>query len=167
VLRVVNEFMRDKAITPKSPQAAGANPSYREAYDYLPDACVQLLESAPDGEALMHRVVDALGGQVITIPTKLFPGCKLSRILGENDAARVWKVWRGKGTAGEIKFYMPAMATAKRKQSRLKLLQFLSGGVTVSQAAASLGLSQRTIHKMLRKARELGERAPSPNLSSE
>ncbi len=152
----MNIFMgMSSSITPN--QTATRRPSYREIYGYLPDACIRILESAEDGEELMLRVIARLAGQTVRVPVQLRSYSLIVRELGEADALRVWRVWRGKGTAGEIDIYIPKMTTASHKARRLKLLSLLADGLKVREAAARMKVSDRTIYLMLRKARELGE----------
>lgn len=132
-------------------------PSYREIYGYLPAPCVRLLESGPDGEELMHRVIARLGGTTVRIPLRLTAKSLLVIHLGSDDAAQVWRIWRGKGAAGEIEVDVPRMSAAHQKARRLKLLALLKSGVKVREAALRYGVTERTIYLMQQRSRELGE----------
>lgn len=132
-------------------------PSYRQIYGYLPDACVRLIESGPDGEELMHRVIARLGGTSVRLPLRLSGHSLLERELGDADAGKVWRIWRGPGAAGEIKIDVPRMSAAHQKGRRLKLLALLASGVKVRDAARRCGVTERTIYLMQARARELGE----------
>jgi hypothetical protein len=132
-------------------------PSYREIYGYLPAPCVLLLESGPDGEELMHRVIARLGGTTVRIPLRLTAKSLLVIHLGQDDAAQVWRIWRGKGAAGEIEVDVPRMSAAQQKARRLKLLALLRTDVKVREAARRFGVTERTVYLMQKRSRELGE----------
>jgi len=133
-------------------------PSYRETYGYLPEPCVRLLESGPDGEELMMRVIARLGGQRVKVPARLSSQTVIVRELGVSDAERLWKVWRA-GAGGEAVIVVPRMSAAANKARRARLLSLLASEVTVREAARRFGLTERAIYKMLARARELGETA--------
>lgn len=143
-----------------------SKPSYREIYGYLPEPCVRLLESGPDGEELMMRVIARLGGTSVRIPVRLTGHSILVRELGDADAARVWQIWRGPGAAGEIEIDVPRMSAAHQKARRVKLLALLASGCKVREAARRYGVTERTIYLMQARARELGETKllPTPQL---
>jgi hypothetical protein len=132
-------------------------PSYRELYGYLPAPCVRLLESGPDGEELMHRVISRLGGTTVRIPLRLTSRSLLVASLGSIDAEKVWRIWRGAGAGGEIEVEFPRMSAAQQKTRRLKLLALLKSGVKVREAALRYGVTERTIYLMQQRSRELGE----------
>lgn len=139
------------------PANENARPSYRQTYGYLPEPCVRLLESGPDGEELMLRVIGRLGGATVRIPVKLTTSTILVRALGDADAARVWQVWRGQGFTGEVEVDVPRMSAAYNKARRARLLALIDSGVTVQAAALRYGVTERTIYNMLARAKALGE----------
>jgi DNA-binding CsgD family transcriptional regulator len=134
-------------------------PSYIETYGFLPEPCVRLLESGPDGEELMLRVIAKIGGGYVRIPVQLTPGCDLVTDLGAADAEAVWRVWRGKGSLGEIRVHFPRMSVAHQKARRGRLLALLAAGVTVREAARRLNVTERTAYAMKARADFLGETA--------
>jgi hypothetical protein len=132
-------------------------PSYRTTYGYLPEPCVRLLESGPDGEELMLRVISKLGGSSVRIPVNLSPRSILVKELGTADAAAVWRVYRGRGATGEIEVDFPRMSAAHQKARRARLLALLASGATIRAAARRLGVTERTVYAMKAKAEALGE----------
>lgn len=136
--------------------------SYRHIYGYLPEPCVRLLEGGD--EELMWRVVGRLGGGTVTVPVRLTAQSTLVRELGQDDAARVWRIWRGDGGAGgEIAVTVPRMTHAALRHRRQRLLSLIDGGVTVREAARRLGVTERTVYLDLARARRDGE-AASPQM---
>ncbi|SOE00643.1 hypothetical protein [Caenispirillum bisanense] len=129
--------------------------SYRQTYGYLPEPCVRLLEGGD--EELMWRVVGRLGGNTVTVPVRLTAKCILVRELGQDDAARVWRIWRGDGAGGEIEVTVPRMTHAALKVRRRRLLSLIEAGVTVRDAARRLGVTERTAYLDLARARRDGE----------
>lgn len=134
-----------------------AKPSYREIYGYLPEPCVRMLESGPDGEELMLRVIARLGGTSVKIPVQLSSRSLLVRELGDADASRLWQIWRGDGAGGEIEIDMPRMSAAYHKARRARLLSLIAGGVTVRESARRLSVTERTVYLMLARAKAQDE----------
>lgn len=141
-----------------------ARPSYRETYGYLPEPCVRLLESGPDGEELMLRVVARLGGQRVKIPARLTATSVIVQELGPADAERVWKIWRGGGASqGDMLVAVPRMTAAQNKARRAKVLSYDAAGVSVREIARRMAVTEQAVYGMLRKARSNGE-MPTPQL---
>lgn len=139
-----------------------AKPSYRETYGYLPEPCVRMLESGPDGEELMLRVIARLGGTSVKIPVQLSGRSLLVRELGDADASRLWQIWRGDGAGGEIEIDMPRMTATYQKVRRARLLSLIAAGVTVRESARRLSVTERTVYLMLARAKALGETSYFP-----
>src|SRR5262249_13094334 len=143
---------RHREARRQDPGAAGsrlkARRSYIDLYGFLPEPCVRLLESGPDGEELMLRVIAKLGGSSVKIPVQLSPRAVLVQELGPDDAEAVWKIWRGDGAGGEISVDFPRMTATQQKVRRIRLLALLASGCLMREAARRMGVTERTAYAM-------------------
>lgn len=138
------------------PSALLGDPSHRTRW--LPASLRALAEElGPGGGEACLRLMEAYGGVArLYIPRHIGPGHPIARIMGWPEATRLAAIY-----GGDYLCNVPLGTEAVRKARDAEIVERVAGGASPRDVALDLRITERTVRRVLAKARDAGPRQGS------